>query len=226
MNRRSIFAAFAVVCVAQLAVPATMIRTFETTLAEGRRFKVRCDPFNLNGAVQGRFVWLSLEIPAPRGYVPEGQHWRKTWWATLEEGEDGFARASAIGDEAPEGVPAVRVGYGGQPVDPETNRPGEPVMRLRLDRYYVSEANPASERGSRESLLGAGPGWYAIIRVLGSVAVIEDLYVAGMPIEEYIALPLDRRPQLPEPEAPPPLHPRGRAAPGEPASDHAAPPPR
>lgn len=197
MSRRLIFAAFAVVCAAQLAVPAMMIRAYETTLAEGRRYKVRCDPFNLDGAVQGRYVWLSLEIPAPRGYVPEGNEWRRMWWATLEEGEDGFARASELHDEPPAGAAAVRVRYGGQQVDPETNRPGEPVLRLALDRYYLSEANPASERASRESLLGAGPGWYATIRVLGGTAVIEDLYVAGVSIEEYIALPLEQRPPPP-----------------------------
>lgn len=219
MNRRWILAAFLAVCAAQLAVPALMIRTYEDTLARGRAFKVRCEPLDLAHAFRGRYVRLTLELPAPEGYEPAGIRWGQRVWAILEDGPDGFARAASIHETRPPEGDVIPVRYSGGTLDRERNLPGEPRFRLHLDRYYVGEIlAPGAERAFRDQAEGArrdhadrvGPDQdgkpglkaHATVRVLDGVAAIEALHVAGMPIEEYMALPPDQRERLAtEPEA-------------------------
>ena len=85
MTRRWILGAFLVVCAVQLAVPALMIRTYEATLERGRPYKVRCAPMDPADAFRGRYVWLSLEVPAPEGYAEGELTWGRKMWALLEE---------------------------------------------------------------------------------------------------------------------------------------------
>jgi len=215
MMRRWVPAAFLVVCVAQLAVPALMIRTYEATLANGRAIKVKCRPVDPADAFRGRYVRVTLQILAPPDFVPEAGIWMETRWASLEEGEDGFARAGAIYDKRPAGVEALRVRYAGQAFNQARNSPGEHFFRLDLDRYYMTEAKAAAaERANRENNARGSLGAYAVIRVLGGTAVIESLNVAGMPIEEYLALPPDERPRPPEAGPPSTTGPRARPVPG------------
>jgi len=195
MNRRWLLGAFAAVCVAQLAVPALMIRTYESTLARGREFKVRCAPIHPGAALQGRYVRVDLRLSlAPGDAVDETTPGERVGaeklWAVLEEGPDGFARASSILRERPADGDVVPVRYAPEPADPVHPRPPGHEFRMEIYQYYVTESKIAEpHRVTLGEPAEGGVDAYATVRVLDGVAVIERLYLAGMPIEEYDALP-------------------------------------
>lgn len=196
MSRRWILGVFAAVCAAQIAVPALMIRTYEATLTHGRSFKVKCRAIDPVDAFRGRYVRVGLLLPAPEHFDPGDIAWDESRWATLEEGPDGFARAASIERERPARGDAVRVRYAGRTFDPATNTQGDPQFRLEIDRYYMTEAAaPEAEKAYRQHVTGSTVDADAEIRVLDGVAIVVVLRLAGIPIEEYLRLPPEERPQ-------------------------------
>jgi len=196
----ALLAVFTAVCAAQIWVPVSLIRTHERVLREGKAFKVRAHLVDPADPFRGRFVRLEFDLrtaPVSRG---ESAILSGKAWATLEEGPDGFARASALFVDRPN-VPVyvgVRArGYAGGVVrSAERNAPrrrvvtGEVDLDLPLDRYYMTERKaPAAEKAIRERGESDRDDVWAILRVLDGVAVIEGLYVAGIPVEEYAAQP-------------------------------------
>ena len=116
----------------------------------------------------------------------------------ITEDEKGFARFSGVSVDRPKGnayvlaevdyvVPALTK----EP--PSSNEWSKPGVHLALpfDRYYMEESDaPAAEKAYREhSRQGGERDAYVIVRVRKGQAVIEDLYVGGMPIREFLKYP-------------------------------------
>ena len=64
---------------------------------------------------------------------------------------------------------------------------GEAYVDLPLDRYYMPEdLAPRAERAYIEHSRQSERDAYIEVRVRSGVGVIENLYVGGMPIREYL----------------------------------------
>jgi len=60
-------------------------------------------------------------------------------------------------------------------------------VQFPFDRYYMDEhAAPAAEAAYREHSRGEVRDVYVTVRVKDGNAVVEELFIAGMPIREFL----------------------------------------
>ena len=165
---------FAVVAAGQLAIPGTMIHERELTLREGRAYKFHTQPVDPYDAFRGRYVALALEPNTVPGTNFEAG---TVVYVTLAEGADGFVQFTGASRERPAEQDYLKVKTG-----------WSNSVRLPFDRFYMEEkAAPAAERAYREHSQQAGTrDAYVVVRVRDGMGVIENLYVAGKPMAEFV----------------------------------------
>ncbi len=170
--------AFILMVCAQLAVPASMIYGRETTLAQGEQFKFRCAPVDPYDAFRGRYVALSIQGNAATdstGHIRPGQK----AYALLERDEDGFAVVTDVLTAPPERGPYVQVTTGHA-------MQGGRRLNFPFDRYYMNEElAPLAEQAVRGFRSDTVEAWISV-RVRKGNAAIENLYLNGLPVEEYL----------------------------------------
>ncbi len=184
MNKRNlILIGLAVVVVLQLAVPAWMILERERTLREGQVFKFKTRPVDPADAFRGRYVFLSLEPDAVK--VPDAGAWRygQKAFAVLGTGTDGFVLVKRLERTRPAGESALQVR-----VSWADNLAGSLHINWQgLDRYYMTEKKaPAAETAYREHSRRTNQDCAITVRVLGSVGVIENLFIEDQPIQAWL----------------------------------------
>lgn len=181
MNRKNtILSLFAVLAIAQLAVPLSMIQKREMTLRNGASYKFRTAPVDPADAFRGRYVALRLDEQTMR--VPEGtafRHGQKVY-AAVSNDVNGFGRLVGLTADRPSGesfVPAtVSYVYG-------TNA----QIQLPFDRYYMSENKaPQAEAAYWSHSRRTNQTTYVTVRVLDGFAVLEELYIDDIPIKEFL----------------------------------------
>ena len=168
---------FAAMALVQLAAPAGMILSRERTLAQGEAFKFRTAPVDPYDAFRGRYV--ALRIDKSEAAVPDGVSvsFGQTVYATIETGDDGFAKFGVVSLSPPKGRPYLKVKAG------FADGKGGINLQLPFDRFYMEEAKaPAAEAACREHSRKGAQDAYVVVRVLAGAGVIENLYVGGKPI--------------------------------------------
>ena len=189
MKTRLLLGLFGLALLAQLAVPASMILKRERTLAHGQAFKFRTAPVDPYDAFRGRYVALGFDrnsVVAPPGHdFARGQ----TVHVRLEEDADGFATFAEVLRERPDAAPylTTKIQYvGGNMVQ----------LRLPFDRYYMDEnAAPAAEQAYWKYTAASNRNAHVQVRLEKGFAVLEDLYVDGQPIRDYLAAHPQARPR-------------------------------
>jgi ketosteroid isomerase-like protein len=110
----------------------------------------------------------------------------RTAYALVEEGRDGFAVINQVMPQPPKSGDYVKVGRVYR--DWQTNSVVH--FSLPFDRYYMEETKaPKAEHAYREHLNRRGQtndNTYAVVRIKSGEAVLEDVYVDGKPIAEFI----------------------------------------
>jgi len=184
MKPRWILAVFAVVAAAQLAVPVGMIAKREATLRYGRAYKFRTRPVDPYDAFRGRYVWLGFEQDHAPWRASHGAIHGTKAYALIEEGTNGFAAVREVMSQPPAAGEYVEVrvsqwGWNSGPV----------YFTLPFDRYYMEETKaPAAERAYWQSNRRSQTNLttYAVVRIRNGESVLENLYVDGQPIAEYV----------------------------------------
>lgn len=182
-TRKLILLGFAVVVAAQLAVPAWMIAQHEQTLGNGQVFKFKTRPVDPADAFRGRYVWLSLEPSSVQ--VPNVHQWRSRQkaFAVLGADSDGFATVKRLDPAEPKGEPAVLV----RVMWPDLKEGKVTIQWPGLDRYYMTEDKaPAAETAYREHSFRTNRDCHVTVRVHGSRAVIENLFIEDQPIHQWL----------------------------------------
>ena len=184
MNKRNLLLlGFAVVVAAQLAVPAWLIVEREWTLREGRVVKFRTRPVDPADAFRGRYVWLGLEPAAVK--VPDANLWSsgQKGYAVLGTDTNGFATVERLEREAPAGVVAVPVHVSW----PDLKQGELHLEWTGLDRFYMTEEKaPAAEEAYRAHSRRTNQTCHVTVRIRGTCAVIENLYIDNQPILEWL----------------------------------------
>jgi len=178
MTSRTRLWLFAVMALVQLAAPAGMIFSHERTLAKGQAFKFRTAPVDPYDAFRGRYVALRLEnseatlaegVEASRG---------QTVYATIDAGDDGFARFGVASLAPPQDKPYLKAKAG------YASGKGAVGLQLPFDRFYMEESKaPAAEAAYWAHNKRGAQDAYIVVRVLDGAGVIEDLYVGGKSIQ-------------------------------------------
>jgi uncharacterized membrane-anchored protein len=179
MNRNAIgWALFLICCAAQIAVPASMILRHERTLESERAYLFRCAPVDPVDAFRGRYVALSFEQSRFEGGVVEALVPGSTAYATLDVDDEGFAIIVAVDETAPRDLDYLKVLI-------QHRSGGEVWLELPFDRYYLGESlAPEAERAYADR--AAGQEAWVSVRVRDDHAVLEELYLAGLPIREFL----------------------------------------
>lgn len=192
MNVKLKLALAAIVFAAQIATPAWMIADQEITLRTGSAWKFKTRPIDPYDPFRGRFVTLAFEaetIPDPEG--PELDY-QETVYGVLTENEEGFAEFARLLTDPPEdGSPHIRAEVSW--VDTWSTETQRTVhLTLPFDRFYMNERlAPEAEAAMRNRAWGdpAGGGpveAWALVRVRNGRGVIEDLFIGGKPVYEYL----------------------------------------
>jgi uncharacterized membrane-anchored protein len=185
MNTKSIaLGGMLVLALAQLGVPVSMIARREATLRDGRVFRFKTQPVDPYDAFRGRYVTVRAAENA--GLMREGEACepRQKVYAVLDEDEDGFARIKEIATERPEGNDYIAVRASGGRVAVG----GKVHVRWPFGRYYMNEElAPRAEHVYREHSRRGKQDAYIAVRVRSGFAVLEELYVGGKAIADFLA---------------------------------------
>ena len=171
---------FAFLVVVQLAVPAWMITSRERTLRDGESYKFKTAPVDPYDPFRGRYVALAVEPnEAP---LPQGAALRRNQkvYAILERDEEGFAKVTELRLTRPEADNYIRV-----KVSYVSNNSA--TLRWPFDRYYMDEdLAPEAEEAYRYNSRRENRKAHLLVRVRDGAAVLEELYIEGKPIGEYL----------------------------------------
>jgi len=173
-------ALFSVLSVFQVAVPVWMIANREMTLRHGRQFRFRAAPVDPYDAFRGRFVALQFEQNSAPVPADEKLTMNQKVYAQLAEGENGFARIVKASAKRPNDEAYVQC---------RVNSITDSLVYLEFpfNRYYMDEKlAPAAEAAYREHSRREVRDVYVIVRVKDGHAVLEELYIEGMPIREFL----------------------------------------
>jgi len=182
MSRRGLYLTlFACLALAQLAAPLSMIVRRERVLLTGRAYKFKTAPIDPSDAFRGRYVALSFELAEAPAEHPGSFEPGQKVCALLREDEAGFGQVASVSPGKPaDGVFLWVKAYPG-------NSSQHVRVELPFDRYYLEEElAPTAERAYREHSRRGEQDAYAVVRVKDGMGVIEELYVGGQPIREFI----------------------------------------
>ena len=176
---------FILVALTQIAVPASMIWQRQRTLREGRLWKFRTAPVDPVDVMRGRYLVLRFEAESFVSAIRPESHrnsfpYGGTVYVKLKEDAEGFAvvdQADEIPMEGDDVVKAEGLSY----YDKMAH------VRFPFDRLWVNEASaPAAEKAYAEHSRREKVDAYATVRVHNGDAGIEELYIAGQPLREYL----------------------------------------
>lgn len=171
---------FWVLSVFQLAVPVWMILNREMTLRHGRQFRFRAAPVDPYDAFRGRYVALQFEPNTAPVPADEKLAMNQKVHAQLAEDEHGFVQIAGVTATRPSGEAYVQC---------RVNSVADSLVYLQFpfDRYYMDErAAPAAEAAYREHSTREVRDVYVTVRVKDGNAVLEELYIEGIPIREFL----------------------------------------
>lgn len=187
-NKLLILVVALVTMVAQLFVPISMAKRYEDILQTGESFLFKVQPRDPADPFKGRYVVLTF--PISRGETKEldnpeviGKLERKAKaYALIEKGPDGFVRLKDLKKEPPSTQSYIEVKN-------NYSYNEKYSIKLPFDRYYAEE----SKAPEIESLLwnrarDENREFYADVRIKDGFGVIQELYVEGIPILDYLNL--------------------------------------
>jgi len=181
MNKKIIIGLFSCLVLIQIVTPLSMIGKREAVLKNGKQFKFKTAPVDPFDAFRGRYVALRIEsdsVPNPGN--TKFDHGQKVY-AHITKDRQGFATFSTVTTKRPYVadylITTVRYAYSKDKV----------FLDMPFDRYYMEEeAAPAAERAYRQHSRRKPKDAYITVRIKSGFAVLEELYVGGKPILEFI----------------------------------------
>jgi hypothetical protein len=171
-------AIFIVVALAQIVVPASMIWKRQQTLREGRLWKFRTAPVDPVDAFRGRY--LTFRFAAEEFERAEPLPGGGLIYVTLRQDADGFAVVEQVSSTAIAGDNVLQVENYGQ-------YDGKARVGFSFDELWVNEADaPTAERAYLAHSSLQQTDAYVTVRVRNGDAAIEELYIAGKPLREFL----------------------------------------
>ena len=166
---------FILVALAQLAVPASLIWKREQTLRRGSVWKFRTAPVDPVDAFRGRYVALEFEAESQQLSPPLNVESGRTVFVTLLPDAEGFAQIDQVLPAPPALDDFIAVRLAGK------------TVALPFDKYWVTERDaPAAEAAYRAQSQRDKRNAFVTVRVFRGDAALEQLYLDGQPLGEYL----------------------------------------
>lgn len=174
----------AIVAVAlfHFAALGSRVWSLEKVVSNGDRHLFMSAPVDPVDYFSGRYVAIRLDAATIK-LTPEQRKnfdYQSKYWVGIERGEDGFSRFSGVVDENHPGPKVrARVWLSGE----DEARVDPPFSRFYMNEKLAPMAETAYTRAANRTQRKA---WVAV-RVGDGVGVIEELYIEGKPVAEYLA---------------------------------------
>jgi len=166
---------FILVGIAQLAIPASLIWKREQTLRRGSVWKLRTAPVDPVDAFRGRYVALEFEAEGQEISPPPNISYDQSVFITKRQNPEGFAEIDQVLTSVPAGDDFIEAQLRGKTVS------------LPFDKYWVTERDaPAAEAAYRAQSRREKRNAFVTVRVFRGDAAVEQLYLDGMPLGEYL----------------------------------------
>ncbi len=181
-GKRLRFALFVVLAIIQLSVAAGAIIRSEIALRSGEVYRFKLRPVDPVDAFRGRYVALLLaETNAPIAETLPYLH-NKRVYVPLTTDDEGFAVFGLAAFKRPDAGDYLRLRCGIE----HTDESGRRLVSLAIpfQRYYMPE-ELAKEVDRSLWRRGQRPAWVTV-RVRAGAAVVEDLFVDGMTVREWL----------------------------------------
>ena len=189
MKKRSwIFIIFLCLAIIQVTVVVSRIIKWENILRNGKEFRFKTIPVDPYDAFRGRYISLDFEAATlPLNLVPEEGDLESNQrvFALLENDAAGFAQINSLTLDEPEDADYLRarIGYRWDPAIEKRRI----HLQLPFTRFYVAEKiAPAAEETYREYIRRKGTPAYATVRLRNGYGVLEEVYIDGKPLVEFI----------------------------------------
>jgi len=174
---------FALVAIGMLAVPLYMVIKGEGLLRKGAVYIFKTAPVDPYDAMRGRYVTLNFErnfIDIPQGNEEKLNNGDLVF-LSLRKDKDGFADFSAISKNKPEKGDYIRLNI-------SRLQDRRCYFVLPFNRFYMNEklAPDAETAVFKASRMRSQSRCTATVRVYDGTAVVEDLFIDGVPIRDYI----------------------------------------
>jgi len=181
MKKRIIIGLFSCLVLIQIVVPLSMIAKKEAILKNGKQFKFKTAPVDPYDAFRGRYVALRIasdSAPNPgNNFNPGGKV-----YAHIALDDQGFAVISKVTAKRPKEGDYIKT-----TTRYRFDSDGKIFLNMPFDRYYMEEnAAPAAEAAYRKHSSQGNESAYVTVRIKSGFAVLEELYVGGKPILEFI----------------------------------------
>lgn len=181
-NRKIILAAFIVLALIQLFIPAKMIFDREIILSSGREFKFRAAPVDPNDPFRGKYIILNymnntIEI--------QGKNEWKTnepVYVILSVNQDGFAEIESVSKEKPSGNhDFVKAKVGNQLFDGDKKL----AIEYPFERFYMEETKaPLAEKEYNLALRDSTRTTWAVVSIKDGEAVLKDVMIDGISVDK------------------------------------------
>lgn len=192
MNKQILlYLAFGAMVVLQLLLPAQTAFQFEQTLRKGEAFRFEVALVDPNDPFRGKYIRLdypnlrqeisSYENSAELEQLTAGQ---TVYCSVQTDPINGYAQITALSSSPPQEDTA----YFPAKVDYRWGRQSErKTLRLSypFDRFYLEESKaPAAEIRYNEAVRDTLQSSYALVKIRGGMAVLEDVILNGNSIQE------------------------------------------
>lgn len=178
MNRPLPLAAFVILCIAQVGLMMRTAWVSEGVVTTGEVFDFAVRPYDPVDPFRGRYLRLAFEAEDYVGVVEPSNHVGPAW-ATLGRTGDGFGVVTYISAEEPLDAADTMI------VNVLNGDP--PRIRFTFTEFYVPEhMGPAADRAWAQANREGNAQAFVRVRVADGNAVIEDLYIDGMTLAEYL----------------------------------------
>lgn len=184
MRPKVVFALFVVAAAVQVATAVGQIWKHEGVLRNGTPYKFVTAPVDPYDAFRGRYVALNYADTSTVARQGDEIEFGAPAYVALRSNADGFAEFGELSSAPPAEGDYVRVEFQG-------NDGTRANFRLPFDRYFMEETQaPKAEQAYLQNVNLRGQTsdlTYALVRIKDGRGVIEDIYVKGKPIREFIA---------------------------------------
>lgn len=183
-SKKIVLAAFILLALAQLYIPAKMIWDREDVLATGTAYKFKTAPIDPNDPFRGKYITLSYDENTIT--VSDEQDWLtgESIYVSLTTDNSGFAKIKSISKTKPTGnekfiKAKVRFAAG--------NGSNQLTIDYPFDRYYMEESKAYdAEQVYRRTQRETSKTTYALVSVKNGDAVLKDVLIDGTPIREIV----------------------------------------
>ena len=166
---------FAVLALAQLAVPASLIWKREQTLRHGSIWKFRTAPVDPVDVFRGRFIALHFDVETQGFSPPANASSGDTVFVTFKQDAEGFAEIDQVSETKLDRVDFVAAQLIGNNIS------------LPFDKYWMTERDaPAAEAAYRAQSRAEKRNAFVTVRVFRGDAAMEQLYLDGQPLGEFL----------------------------------------